>query len=115
MNDNDLENQLRALTNALRRPDPTPAWKAEILSCALQETSMARLKRNLPPRWLMAGWAAAWTAIIAMNSVTPRDTAPTASMTPTKSPASLLDTPPERDLSAFIAFHQRQNLNLEFP
>ena len=73
MNDNDLENQLRALTSALHRPDPTPAWKAEILSRALREASVTPLKRNLPPRWLMVGWAAAWTAIVAMNFLTPQD------------------------------------------
>lgn len=115
MNDNDLENQLRALTGSLQRPDPTPAWKAEILSRALREASVTPLKRNLPPRWLMVGWAASWTAIIAMNSFTPRDAAPHVWMTPTKNQAPLLTPPPDGELSAFIAFQQRQNLNLEFP
>lgn len=115
MNDNDLENQMRALTNALQRPDPTPAWKAEILSRALREASVIPLKRNLPPRWLMVGWAAAWVAIIAMNAVTPRDAAPNAGMNPTNNPSPHLASPPGEELSALIAFQQRQNLNLEFP
>ena len=46
MNDNDLENQLRALTGALHRPDPTPAWKADILSRALREASVTPFKRE---------------------------------------------------------------------
>lgn len=115
MNDNDLENQLRTWTNALQRPDPTPAWKAEILSRAIREASVTPLKRILPPRWLMVGWAAAWTAIIAMNSVTPHDSAPNAGMNPTNNQSPLLVPQPGGELSALIAFQQRQNLNLEFP
>ena len=113
MNDNDFENQLRALTGALQRPDPTPAWKTEILSRALRQASVTPLKRTLPPRWLMVGWAAAWTAIVAMNFLTPQDSASNDWVKHTKTQAPSAPQPAE--LSAIIAFNQRQKLNLELP
>lgn len=115
MNDNDLENQLRALTSALHRPDPTPAWKADILSRALREASVTPFKPNSPPRWLMVGWAAAWTAIIAMNLLTPQDAGPNewANRTKNSSPSIRASQPGE--LVALMAFNQRQYLNLELP
>ena len=60
MNDDDFENKLRAITGSLHRPDPTPAWKADILARARREADAIPVKRMLPPRWLMMAWAAAW-------------------------------------------------------
>ena len=37
MNDDEFEKKLQSLTGALHRPDPTPAWKADILARALRE------------------------------------------------------------------------------
>ena len=51
MNDDPFERQLRALSAGLRRPDPTPAWKSEILARAHREAELQRSARLLPPRW----------------------------------------------------------------
>lgn len=117
MNENDIESQLCALTRALHRPDPTPAWKAEILSRALREASVIPFKRNLPPRWLMGGWAAAWTAIIAMNFFTPRDGSSDDWANRSENPSPSMATPSREDLFALMTFNQRQYqyLNLELP
>lgn len=118
MNDDDFENKLRALTGALQRPDPTPDWKADILARARLEANAIPMKRKLPPRWLMLGWAAAWVAIIAMNVAAPQDAASDFAMNLTvptvKQPPSGI-TPPQGDLPALIAFHRHLNLNLDLP
>ena len=111
MNDNELEQKLRALTDTLRRPDPTPEWKADILSRALREASPIPIHRTLPPRWLMAGWAAAWILVIAMNVSMPQDA--TQQLIGSRSPHDA--TPPDVEAPLLIAFQQRQNLNLELP
>ena len=116
MND-DFEKELRALTRALRRPDPTPAWKADILARARREAEALPMKRMLPPRWLMTSWAAAWIAIVALDFTAPKDapsdlamnTVPLVKTTPSNG------TLPQGDLPALIAFHQHRNLNLDLP
>jgi hypothetical protein len=118
MNDDDFENKLRVLTGALQRPDPTPAWKADILARARREADAIPLKRNLPPRWLMLGWAAAWTAILAMNLFTQRESSADLALSPRVS-APKQATPniasPQGELPALIAFHHHLNLNLDLP
>jgi hypothetical protein len=69
MND-DFEKKLLAMTAAVRRDDPTLAWKADILARARQEAGGTRL---LPPRVLMAAWAVAWAAIVLLTIATPRN------------------------------------------
>ena len=117
MNDDDFENKLRAITGSLHRPDPTPAWKADILARARREADAIPVKRMLPPRWLMMAWAAAWVAILAMNFFTQRDG--TSDIALTSSPAPKHTSPdlttPQAGLPALIAFHQHLNLNLDLP
>jgi hypothetical protein len=72
MND-DFEKKLIALTGALRRPDPTAAWKGDILARARSEAQAIPFKRMLPPRVLMFAWAAAWAAIVLLSIATPRN------------------------------------------
>jgi hypothetical protein len=119
MNDDEFENKLRALTGALTRPDPTSAWKSEILARARREASAIPFKRTLPPRWLMVGWAAAWIAIAALNLTVPRDPMigaprPLAGAAPSAKPPAALSSPELRS-QTLIAFHQHLNLNLDLP
>ena len=88
MNDEEFEKKLHALTGALERPDPTSAWKADILARARREAATSSSRRILPPRWLMASWVAiAW-----MSFTTPRsaDSSHPANLTtlPEKPPAT---------------------------
>lgn len=71
----DFEKKLIALAGALHRPDPTPAWKAEILAQARREADAIPIRGLLPPRALVLTWAAAWTAIALMTFSTPQDAA----------------------------------------
>ena len=70
MNDEEFEDKLRALTTKVTRPDPTPAWKADILAQARR----ARAK-GAPhaPRWLLTVLGAAWLLIAALRFSTPAD------------------------------------------
>lgn len=111
MNDHELERKLRALTGALKRPDPTHDWKADILARARREASAIPMRRTLPPRWLMAGWAAAWIAIVAMNFSMPRES----TLDLTKNRKSHDAAPSDNEATLLIAFQQRRNLNLELP
>lgn len=116
MND-DFEKELHALTRALHRPDPTPAWKADILARARREADVLPMKRMLPPRWLMTSWAAAWIAIVALDFTAPEDAPPAFALDtvpPVKQTPSN-GTLPQGDLPALIAFHQYRNLNLDLP
>ena len=70
MND-DFEKKLLALTGALRRTDPTSEWKSEILARARREANVIRYDRVLPPRVLLAAWAAGWAAIVLLSIETP--------------------------------------------
>lgn len=116
MNDDEFEKKLRALTGGLRRSDPTPGWKAGILARARREADATPINRMLPPRWLVFAWAAAWVAILAMNFTAPQETTPRA--THDLAAAQSINVPaasPRGDSSALLAFHQRMNLNLDFP
>lgn len=117
MNEHDFEKELHALTQALHRPDPTPSWKADILSRACREAAVPPMKRMLPPRWLMLGWAAAWVAIVVMNVTAPRDAGPefALNMIPPARQVPPNNILPQGDLQALIAFHQHRNLNLDLP
>lgn len=116
MNDDEFEKKLHALTGGLHRPDPTPAWKADILARARREADAIPFQRTLPPRWLMLGWAAAWVAILAMNLTAPSNPAPesyrfarSSKSEPTS--ATLSDS----STGTLLAFHQRMNPDLELP
>lgn len=76
MNDEEFEKKLHALTGALERPDPTAAWKTEILARARREAATSSPSQILPPRWLLATWAAAWVAIVWMSFTTPQSEDP---------------------------------------
>ncbi len=115
MNNDDLEKKLHMLTSVLRRPDPTSAWKEEILARARQEASLTPMPRTLPPRWLMLGWAAAWMAILALNFSMTKDGTTNDWVNRTKMQSPPMSTPSHEELSALIAFEQRRNLELELP
>jgi hypothetical protein len=116
MNDDAFEKKLRALTSPLRRPDPTPAWKADILARARREADAIPRQRHLPPRWLMLAWAAAWVVILVMNFSMPREPMPRgdqglAAEPPTTVPAAALPG----DSSALLAFRPHMNPNIDLP
>lgn len=54
---------------ALRRRELPDDWRAEMLHAAAAKTP--RVART--PRWLVAGWSAAWAAILAMYFTTPAE------------------------------------------
>jgi hypothetical protein len=116
MNDEDFEKKLHDLTGALHRPDPTPAWKADILARARREAGVIPMKRNLPPRWLMLGWAAAWAAVLVMNFTAPQDTSSDYAVKNVKIMPSVT-TLPQGNAPTLLAFHQQlnQTLNLDLP
>ncbi len=111
MNDADFEKKLQALTDALHRPDPTFAWKADILARARREADAQPSKRTLPPRWLMLTWATAWIAIFALHFAQPPAAKPSAESIVTAKPSPVSDPPP----LTLLAFHQQLNLNLDQP
>lgn len=115
MNDEDFEKKLHDLTGALHRPDPTPAWKADILARARREAAVIPMKRNLPPRWLMLGWAAAWAAVLVMNFTSTQDSISDYAVNKVKAAAGT--TSPQGDAPTLLAFHQQlnQTLNLDLP
>lgn len=86
MNDEAFKKKLHALTGALERPDPTAAWKVDILARARSESAPASSRRILPPRWLLFSWIAAWVAIAWMSFTTPRSVDP-------GHPSNLVTTP----------------------
>ena len=59
-----FENDLRAL----QRREMPAAWRDEILSAAKTIRPAPRT-----PRWLVAGWSAAWAAILVMYFTTPAE------------------------------------------
>ena len=110
MNDDELEKKLPTLSSAAKGADPTPAWRAEILSRALSEAHLARSKkRMLPPRWLMVSWGAAWAAAVVFNLAAPDS----AMHLPEKErgATSTAPLPPE----AFLAYTRQLTLNLNPP
>lgn len=116
MNDDEFEKKLHALTGGLQRPDPTPAWKADILARARREADAIPFPRMLPPRWLMLGWAAAWAAILVMNLTAPSNPAPERGhFARSWKPVPTNAAPTDSSVQTLLAFHQRMNLNLELP
>jgi hypothetical protein len=118
MNDDEFETKLRALTGALRRPDPTPAWKADILARARREAEAIPLPHTLPPRWLMLSWAAAWVAILALNFTTPTDATSRTEGTLAggrTNPKSVIGENANASPQALLAWERRMNLNLDQP
>jgi len=118
MNDDDFEKKLRALTGAVRRPDPTPAWKADILARARREAKAIPLRRTLPPRWLALSWAAAWVAIFALNFTAP--TEPAAVMAKNMADTDARSGPATYAEAAaspqtLLALERRMKLNLDLP
>jgi len=118
MNDDDFEKKLLALTGAAGRPDPTPAWKADILARALREAEAAPLTRLAPPRWLLLSWAAAWTTIAVLHFSIPQDMAPAPTRGAAAAPAK--SQPPDAQgadpaTQTLFAFHRRMNPNLDLP
>lgn len=61
----DFERKLVRLTGNLRRPNPTAAWKDEILARAQLRS------RLLPPRWLAIPLATAWALIFLLEASRP--------------------------------------------
>jgi hypothetical protein len=118
MNDDEFEKNLHALTGALHRPDPTPAWKSDILARARREAEAIPFKRTLPPRWLMFGWAAAWVAILVMDFTAPSNPAPETTHSAgaaASNPGPTGAAPADSTALTLFAFHRRMNLNLELP
>jgi hypothetical protein len=113
MND-DFEKKLLTLTGALRRPDPTPAWKGDILARARREAEAIPMKRMLPPRLLMLAWAAAWAAIALLSFATPRNVDRSSGSDFAASGADQKQEPAPAFTSpnsALIAFGRRYDLN----
>ena len=57
MNDDEFEDKLHALTDRLSRPDPTPAWKTDILAHAREAC------RIRAPRWYLVSLGMVWICI----------------------------------------------------
>ena len=112
MNDDDFEKKLPSLTSALHRPDPTPAWKADILARAMREADVAHPKRSLmPPRWLLVTWGTAWAAIVLLNLAAPQTSTPAASPQAIAA-ASDVNAPASKTL---LAYNRQINLSLDLP
>jgi hypothetical protein len=114
MND-DFEKKLIALTGALRRSDPTAAWRGDILARARREAEAIPFKRMLPPRALVIGWAAAWAAIMLLSVATPRNVDQRPASDFAASGANQKQEAASTDLTAstatLIAFDRQYNLN----
>jgi len=114
MNEDDFEKKLRTLTGMLKQPDPTPAWKEEILARARRERRGIPITKTLPPRWLAASWAAAWIAILVLNFTLPKhETSSATGGIESRSPAA--DPDVTASPKTLLALEQRMNLNLELP
>jgi hypothetical protein len=108
----DFEQKLIALTRVLRdtaQPDPTPAWKHDILARAHREAAAARPPG--PPRLLVAGWALAWAAIILLTLSTPRVPGAAASGPIAAAPGD--QNPTLSTTPALIAFQRQYNTDLQ--
>ena len=108
MNDEEFEDKLRVLASKLTRPDPTAAWKAEILTRARTEATVHT------PRWLVLGLGMSWICIAILRLTTPETT----SIHRTRSGADMLAATPadfrhtsDTPLRALIALHS----NPQFP
>lgn len=109
MNDDDFEKKLHALTGALHRPDPTPAWKADILARARREADAAPVKRLLPPRWLLLSWVAGWAFVVGLNLTSPTSTSPSS----TSQNVTHSAEPPPPSSPTLLAYHQTMNATLD--
>jgi hypothetical protein len=116
MNDDAFEKKLCELTDALQRPDPTPAWKSDILARARREADAVPRERTRSPRWLAGGLGVAWAAIFLMDFTTPREAPPSGrrNMAAVRK-VSVPDDPSQGDAWTLLAFHNRMNLSFEFP
>lgn len=112
MNDDDFEKKLQSLTSALHRPDPTPAWKADILGRALREAGATRPKRTLlPPRWLVATWGTAWAAVVVLNLAAPQSAMHSGS-------SQAISSTPEETAPAsqtLLAYNRQLKLSIDLP
>jgi hypothetical protein len=117
MNDDAFEKKLRALTKPLRRPDPTRAWKTDILARARREAEAMCHERLGPPRWLLATWAAAWVVIAAGIFTMPGDPPPPGTAMARLGGAAAAGDGygATEDLRALLAFHPHLNLNADLP
>ncbi len=114
MNDDDFEKKLRALTGALQRPNPTVAWKADILARARREANAVPIQPMPQPRWLVLSWAASWAAILALNFATPRNApSPAADGIASRVPSATADL--TASPQTVLAFEQRMNRNADLP
>lgn len=125
MNGDDFEKKLEALTGALRRPDPTPQWKADILARARREAdgspAPTPARRLLPPTWLMATWGAAWVLIVGLylsmphsgGQAGPSASATTAAVAPPAEPKPR--TSADSQAESLIAYQSHLNLYLQLP
>jgi hypothetical protein len=117
MND-DFEKNLLALASNARRPDPTAAWKAEILARARREATPPSPSPSPRPHKLMLAWAAAWLAILAMYFTMPEEHNHASHLRSTTSP--LTPSPqlhPTQDPHSptLFALQQRWEQDLELP
>ncbi len=104
-----FETKLRDLASSLHRPDPTAAWKADILEHALAVAAHRRKPALLPPRWLLAGWAAALVAAAWLHLNT------TDAVPPASAMHQLAPVPGDEPLS-LLAFQTRlDQLTFELP
>ena len=108
MNDDAFEDRLRALASQLQRPDPTPEWKAEILSRAAQARTHAAPRT---PRWLLATLGAAWVLIVLLRFTTPHDST---TMHQTVASAPSVDPSTDTPWRTLMAFHSNPEL-LDLP
>ena len=112
MNDHEFERKLGELTAKVSRPDPTPAWKEDILARARQarETRAPRA-----PRWLLTALAAAWVLIALLRITTPEGlSVPGSSYRTVSSPAPVAAEQSISSLRHLLAMHGNADV-LELP
>ena len=116
MNDDAFEKKLRERIGVVQRPDPTRAWKADILARARREADAIPHERLLPPRWFIAALGVAWLVIFLMNAATPHDVSPGGMRAVAAVPkASARGGLTDGDSWTLLAFHNRMNLTLDLP
>lgn len=87
MNHDDFETKLQSLADALHRPDPTAAWKSEILGAANAARTAAPSRSHRLPYWLLASWAVCWVAALTLHFMTPDTRGPALAESSTNAPA----------------------------
>jgi hypothetical protein len=112
MKDEDFEMKLKAMGESLNPPDPTSAWRTEIISRAMSQAESAKTARkSLPPRWLMASWGFAWAAVLVLNLSAPTPWMPSESPR-VAAPSSATGEPPAQTL---FAYNRLLSLNIDLP